>query len=188
MHLINMDTISRRELSATRADTSNDIAYSIGNSALGTILVARSAVGVCAILIGSDDGALTNDLAALFPTSRLIPNEPRLRDDVDKVARFIERPEAGLDLPLDMRRGTPFQRRVWDALRAIPCGAMITYAALARRIGEPNAARAVAGACAANAIALGIPCHRVVRSNGTLSGYRWGIERKRALIEKEARA
>ncbi|MDL2407007.1 methylated-DNA--[protein]-cysteine S-methyltransferase [Rhizobium calliandrae] len=188
MSLTNMDAISRRELSAKRATTSNDIAYSIGDSAFGKILVARSVVGVCAVLIGSDDDALTNDLAALFPTSGLISNEPRLRGDLNKVVRLIERPEAGLDLPLDMRRGTPFQRRVWDALRAIPCGAMVTYAALARRIGEPNAARAVASACAANAIALGIPCHRVVRSNGTLSGYRWGIERKRALIEKEARA
>ncbi|AYG63437.1 methylated-DNA--[protein]-cysteine S-methyltransferase [Rhizobium jaguaris] len=188
MNLINTDTSSRRELLTTRTDIQNAIAYSIGDSTLGKILVARSAVGVCAILIGSDDDALTNDLAVCFPTNKLISDEPRLCDDIDKVAQFIERPEAGLDLPLDMRRGTPFQRRVWDALRAIPCGAMVTYAALARRIGEPKAARAVASACAANAIALGIPCHRVVRSNGTLSGYRWGIERKRALIEKEARA
>jgi methylated-DNA-[protein]-cysteine S-methyltransferase/AraC family transcriptional regulator of adaptative response/methylated-DNA-[protein]-cysteine methyltransferase len=187
MNLINTDTSSRTNLSTKSADISNDIAYSIGDSALGKILVARSIVGVCAILIGSDGNELTNDLAARFPTSKLISNEPRLRDDVDKVARFIERPDAGLDLPLDMRRGTPFQRRVWDALRAIPCGAMVTYAALARRIGEPKATRAVASACAANAIALGIPCHRVVRSNGALSGYRWGIERKRALIDKEAR-
>ncbi|MBB3458211.1 methylated-DNA-[protein]-cysteine S-methyltransferase/AraC family transcriptional regulator of adaptative response/methylated-DNA-[protein]-cysteine methyltransferase [Rhizobium sp. BK313] len=187
MNLVNVNTSSRPELSAKSPDTSTDIAYSIGDNALGKILVARSAVGVCAILIGSDDDELTNDLAACFPMSRLIPNEPRLRDDLDRVARFVERPDAGLDLPLDMRRGTPFQRRVWDALRAIPCGTMVTYAALARRIGEPKAARAIATACAANAIALGIPCHRVVRSNGTLSGYRWGIERKRALIDKEAR-
>ncbi|MDB5411075.1 MAG: methylated-DNA--[protein]-cysteine S-methyltransferase, partial [Rhodospirillales bacterium] len=94
-------------------------------------------------------------------------------------------PSEGLDLPLDMRHGTPFQRRVWDALLAIPCGARVTYAALAHRIGMPNAARAVASACAANAIALGIPCHRVVRSDGTLSGYRWGVERKRALTYRE---
>jgi len=100
--------------------------------------------------------------------------------------RFIDKPSEGLDLPLDMRHGTPFQRRVWDALLAIPCGARVTYAALAQRIGMPNAARAVASACAANAIALGIPCHRVVRSDGTFSGYRWGVERKRALINREA--
>jgi O-6-methylguanine DNA methyltransferase len=99
--------------------------------------------------------------------------------------RFIDKPSEGLDLPLDMRRGTAFQRRVWDALLAIPCGARVTYAALAHRIGMPNAARAVASACAANAIALGIPCHRVVRSDGTLSDYRWGVERKRALIYRE---
>ncbi|AVA26007.1 methylated-DNA--[protein]-cysteine S-methyltransferase [Rhizobium sp. NXC24] len=188
MNVINMETASRPKRSTKSVDASNDIAYSISDSALGKILVARSALGVCAILIGSDGDELIDDLAACFPTSKLISNEARLRDDIDKVVRFIERPDAGLDLPLDMRRGTPFQRRVWDALRAIPCGAMVTYAALARRIGKPKAVRAVASACAANAIALGIPCHRVARSNGTLSGYRWGIERKRALIEKEAKS
>ena len=110
MNLVNVNTSSRPELSAKCPDTSTDIAYSIGDNALGKILVARSAVGVCAILIGSDDDELTNDLAACFPMSRLIPNEPCLRDDLDRVARFVERPDAGLDLPLDMRRGTPFQR------------------------------------------------------------------------------
>jgi methylated-DNA-[protein]-cysteine S-methyltransferase/AraC family transcriptional regulator of adaptative response/methylated-DNA-[protein]-cysteine methyltransferase len=105
---------------------------------------------------------------------------------LEKVARFIDTPSVGLDLQFDMRHGTLFQRKVWDVLLTVPCGATITYAALARRIGQPNAVRAVASACAANAIALGIPCHRIVRSDGTLSGYRWGVERKRALINKEA--
>jgi AraC family transcriptional regulator, regulatory protein of adaptative response / methylated-DNA-[protein]-cysteine methyltransferase len=188
MDLIDTDTSSRPVQVATSksAAISNEIAFSIGESALGKVLVARSAVGVCAILIGSDIDQLTSDLAKRFPDSRLVADERQLRDDLSKIVRFIDKPSEELDLPLDMRHGTPFQRRVWDALLAIPCGARVTYAALAQRIGMPNAARAVASACAANAIALGIPCHRVVRSDGTLSGYRWGVERKRALIDREA--
>jgi AraC family transcriptional regulator, regulatory protein of adaptative response / methylated-DNA-[protein]-cysteine methyltransferase len=187
MDLINTDISSRpvQAKESKRATISNEIAFSIGESALGKVLVARSAIGVCAILIGSDTAELSSGLATRFPDSRVVADEQQLRDDLSKVARFIDKPSEGLDLPLDMRHGTPFQRRVWDALLAIPCGARVTYAALAQRIGMPNAARAVASACAANAIALGIPCHRVVRSDGTLSGYRWGVERKRALIERE---
>ncbi|UVK46312.1 methylated-DNA--[protein]-cysteine S-methyltransferase [Mesorhizobium sp. AR07] len=162
------------------------IAYAIGESAIGKILAARSETGVCAILIGSHGSELEQDLANRFPGKGLVEDEAALRDDLAAIARFIETPSVGLDLPLDMRHGTPFQRRVWDVLRAIPCGATITYTALARRLGQPNGARAVATACAANAIALGIPCHRVVRADGTLSGYRWGVERKRALLDKEA--
>jgi len=116
----------------------------------------------------------------------LVEDKAALHGDLAAITRLIETPDAGLDLPLDMRHGTPFQQRVWQALRAIPCGATTTYTALARRLGRPNGARAVATACAANAIALGIPCHRVVRADGTPSGYRWGIERKRALLDKEA--
>src|SRR6195952_1917720 len=187
MDLINAK-ISSRPVQLARsksASISNEIAFSIGETALGKILVARSAVGVGAILIGSDTDELSRDLAMRFPESRLVADEQRLRDDLSNVARFIGKPSEGIDLPLDMRHGTPFQRRVWDALLAIPCGSRVTYAALAHRIGMPNAARAVASACAANAIALGIPCHRVVRSDGTLSGYRWGLERKRALLNRE---
>lgn len=187
MDLITTNTTPRSAKSQTTTDP-NDIAFSIGECALGKVLVARSAVGVCAILVGSDGEELERNLADRFPGSRLVSNEARLREDLSNVVRFIEAPGDGLDLPLDMRHGTPFQRRVWEALRAIPCGATVTYAALARRIGDPNATRAAASACAANAIALGIPCHRVVRSDGTLSGYRWGVERKRALIDKEAMA
>ncbi|WP_457152605.1 methylated-DNA--[protein]-cysteine S-methyltransferase [Mesorhizobium sp. P5_C1] len=166
--------------------TLDTIAYAIGQSAIGKILAARSDIGVCAILIGSDTDALEQDLGNRFPGKMLVEDETALRDDLTAIARFVETPSAGLDLPLDMRHGTPFQQRVWDVLRTIPCGATITYTALARRLGQPNGARAVATACAANAIAIGIPCHRVVHTDGTLSGYRWGIERKRVLLDKEA--
>jgi len=166
---------------------SGEISFTTGESALGTVLVARSARGVCAILIGSQAGELTADLAARFPESPRVRNDRKLDGDLQKIVRFIETPARGLDLDLDIH-GTPFQRRVWDALCGIPAGRTVTYAALARRIGEPGSARAVANACAANAIALAIPCHRVVRSDGTLSGYRWGVERKRAMIEREALA
>jgi O-6-methylguanine DNA methyltransferase len=164
-----------------------EIAFATGNSSLGIVLVARSAHGVCAILIGSEARELTADLALRFPKSRLLQNDRKLNGDLAKILRFIETPAQGLDLALDIH-GTPFQRRVWDALCAIPSGRTVTYAALARRIGEPRAVRAVANACAANAIALAVPCHRVVRSDGTLSGYRWGVERKRALLAREASA
>lgn len=164
------------------AATLDTIAYAVGESVIGDILAALSQIGVCAILIGAEE----QDLANLFPGKLLVEDEPRLRDDLAAIARFIETPAAGLDLPLDMRHGTPFQQRVWEVLRTIPCGDTITYTALAQRLGRPNGARAVATACAANVIALGIPCHRVVRADGTPSGYRWGMERKRALLDKEA--
>jgi O-6-methylguanine DNA methyltransferase len=162
-----------------------DIAFATGPSALGTVLVARSTRGVCAILIGSEAGELIADLAPRFPENKLVSDHQKLEGDLEKIIGFIENPGAGLDLDLDIY-GTPFQRRVWDALCAIPSGRIVTYAALSRRIGEPDAIRAVANACAANALALAIPCHRVIRSDGTISGYRWGVERKRALLAREA--
>lgn len=161
------------------------IAYAIGESPIGKILAARSDIGVCAILIGSDADTLEQDLANRFPGKILAKDEAALRDDLAAIARFIEMPGVGFDLPLDLRHGT-FQQRVWEAFRSIPCGATTTYTALARRLGQPNGARAVATACAANSIALGIPCHRIVRADGTLAGYRWGVGRKRALLDKEA--
>jgi methylated-DNA-[protein]-cysteine S-methyltransferase/AraC family transcriptional regulator of adaptative response/methylated-DNA-[protein]-cysteine methyltransferase len=164
-----------------------EIAFATRASPIGEVLVARRAIGVCAIFLGSDAEALERDLATSFPGSKLTKDEPRLRDDLSKVVRFIETPDQGLDLPLDIG-GTPFQRSVWEVLRTVPVGATITYSALARRIGRPSAVRAVASACAANAIALGIPCHRVILNNGALSGYRWGEERKRALLERESRS
>jgi O6-methylguanine-DNA--protein-cysteine methyltransferase len=127
------------------AETPNDIAFSTDECTLGKVLVARSSIGVCAILIGSDVDELKSDLAARFPDGKLISNKSQLRDDLSKVLRFIETPSEGLDLALEMR-GTPFQRRVWDALRAIPIGTTVTYTELARRIGEPKSARAVASA------------------------------------------
>ena len=168
-----------------QAAPAQEIAFATGDSSLGIVLVARSAHGICAILIGSEAHELAADLALRFPESTLVQDDRKPNGDLDKILRFIEVPAQGLDLDLDIH-GTPFQRRVWDALCAIPTGRTVTYAALARRIGEPAAVRAVANACAANAIALAIPCHRVIRSDGTLSGYRWGEERKRALLAREA--
>ncbi|TPK68308.1 MULTISPECIES: methylated-DNA--[protein]-cysteine S-methyltransferase [unclassified Mesorhizobium] len=168
---------------ASGADT---IIYAIAQSAIGKILAARGSLGVCAILIDSDAEALAQDLASRFPGRMLVEDETALHDDLAAITRFIETPAAGLDLPLDISHGTPFQQKVWGELRSIRRGATITYAALAQRLGQPNGARAVATACAANAIALGIPCHRVVRADGTPSGYRWGTERKHALLDKEA--
>jgi O-6-methylguanine DNA methyltransferase len=156
-----------------------------GQSVLRTVLVARSRDGVCAILIGSGSKELKDDLAIQFNKSRLTHDDQKLRGDLRKVLRFIEAPTRPLDLTLDIR-GTHFQKRVWSALCGVPSGSTITYAALAARIGEPKAVRAVANACAANAIALAIPCHRVIRKDGTFSGYRWGEERKRMLIAREA--
>jgi O-6-methylguanine DNA methyltransferase len=154
---------------------------------LGTVLVARSAAGVCAILIGNRADVLKRDLAGEFTDATLVHDDRALRTDLDKTLTFIKTPAKGLDLRLDIR-GTAFQRRVWDALLGVRVGYKITYAALASRIGEPRAIRAVANACAANAIALAIPCHRVVRSDGALAGYRWGAERKKVIVEKEAEA
>jgi O-6-methylguanine DNA methyltransferase len=162
-----------------------NIDYATGQSVLGTILVARSRDGVRAIMIGSDSKELKDDLAIRFNKSRLTQDDQKLRDDIQKVIRFIAAPTRSLDLTLDIR-GTHFQKRVWTALCGVPSGSTITYAALAARIGEPKTARAVANACAANAIALAIPCHRVIRKDGTFSGYRWGEERKRVLIAREA--
>src|SRR6476659_5029835 len=163
--------------------TVDTISYATGESALGRVLVARSISGVCAILIGAHDNELVTDLAARFPEAKLVPDEADVQADLAKVTRFVDKPTEGLDLPLDLR-GTPFQRRVWEALRAIPVGTTVTYGELANTIGAPNAIRAGAGA--ANPIALAVPCHRVVGSDGDLTGYYWGVERKRELIKKEA--
>ena len=167
--------------------SAEEIKFATDKSELGTILVARSEAGVCAILIGDEVEALQRDLAEEFTETKFVLDDRALRADLDKVSTFIKTPAKGLDLPLDIR-GTPFQRRVWDALLGVRVGYKITYAALASRIGEPGAARAVASACAANAIALAIPCHRMVGSDGALAGYRWGMERKRVMLEKEAEA
>lgn len=160
------------------------IQFAVGACTLGSILVARSAKGVCAILLGDDPDLLVRDLQDRFPKADLIGGDPAFESVVAKVVGFIEAPRIGLDLPLDVR-GTAFQQRVWQALRDIPAGTTVSYAELAKRIGTPKAVRAVAGACAANAVAVAIPCHRVVRHDGALSGYRWGVERKQALLQRE---
>jgi AraC family transcriptional regulator of adaptative response/methylated-DNA-[protein]-cysteine methyltransferase len=161
-----------------------NITFATGASELGRVLVARTDAGVCAILIGADDVALEADLEARFPGRVGEPDDARAGGDLAKVLRMIATPREGLDLTLDMQ-GTPFQRRVWTTLREIPAGETVTYTELAARLGEPQAVRAVAGACAANVIALAVPCHRVVRRDGSLADYRWGVDRKRALIAKE---
>jgi AraC family transcriptional regulator of adaptative response/methylated-DNA-[protein]-cysteine methyltransferase len=161
------------------------IRFAIGECSLGSILVAASERGVCAILIGDDPGRLARDLQDRFPRAALVGGDAAFEQLVAKVVGFVEAPGLGLDLPLDVR-GTAFQQRVWQALRRIPAGRTASYADIAKRIGAPKAARAVATACAANALAVAIPCHRVVRNDGGLSGYRWGVERKRALLAREA--
>jgi AraC family transcriptional regulator of adaptative response/methylated-DNA-[protein]-cysteine methyltransferase len=169
-----------------RAGGSNaEIRFAIGECSLGSILVAKSERGVCAILLGEDPEALLHDLQDRFPKARLVGGDPGFEETVAKVVGFVEAPGVGLGLPLDVR-GTAFQRRVWQALQDLPPGSTASYAEIAMRIGAPKAVRAVAAACAANTLAVAIPCHRVVRTDGALSGYRWGVERKRALLEREA--
>ncbi|MHC5348022.1 bifunctional DNA-binding transcriptional regulator/O6-methylguanine-DNA methyltransferase Ada [Metapseudomonas furukawaii] len=163
----------------------NEIRFALGECSLGHFLVAQSEIGVCALLLGDDPEALLRDLQDKFPQARLIGGDGDFERLVAHVVGFIEAPNLGLDLPLDVR-GTAFQERVWQALREIPPGSTASYAEIAQRIGSPRAVRAVAQACAANSIAVAIPCHRVVRSDGALSGYRWGVERKRRLLDREA--
>ncbi|MGH9373839.1 MAG: bifunctional DNA-binding transcriptional regulator/O6-methylguanine-DNA methyltransferase Ada, partial [Vicinamibacterales bacterium] len=161
------------------ADT--EIRFAIGECSLGSILVAQSAKGVCAILLGDDPEALVRDLQDRFTRATLVGGDAAFEQTVSRVIGFVEAPAVGLGLPLDVR-GTAFQQRVWQALRDIPAGSTASYTAIAARIGAPNGARAVAQACGANALAVAIPCHRVVRTDGSLSGYRWGVDRKRRLL------
>ena len=161
------------------------IAFAIAQTSLGALLVARSARGVCAISLGDDPDALLRELQDRFPRAELVGGDPGFERLVAQVVGLIAQPGIGHDLPLDVR-GTAFQQRVWQALRRIPPGQTASYADIAARIGSPKAVRAVAQACAANTLAIAIPCHRVVRSDGALSGYRWGVARKRALLEREA--
>ncbi|MGI9041860.1 MAG: bifunctional DNA-binding transcriptional regulator/O6-methylguanine-DNA methyltransferase Ada [Gemmatimonadales bacterium] len=164
--------------------TNAEIRFAVGECSLGSILVARSERGVCAILLGDDPDLLARNLQDRFPRATLIGGDNEFERLVSRVVGFVEAPRLGLDLPLDVR-GTAFQQRVWQALQDIPPGATASYTEIASRIGSPTSVRAVAGACAANALAVAIPCHRVVRSDGGLSGYRWGVERKRALLQRE---
>ncbi|MCL4783830.1 MAG: bifunctional DNA-binding transcriptional regulator/O6-methylguanine-DNA methyltransferase Ada [Bryobacterales bacterium] len=162
------------------------IRFAVGECLLGSILVAQSDRGICAILLGNEPDTLVRQLEDQFPRANLIGADADFENLIAKVVGFVERPSLGLELPLDIR-GTAFQQRVWQALREIPAGETASYADVARRIGSPTAVRAVAQACGANSLAVAIPCHRVVRNDGALSGYRWGVERKRALLDLEAR-
>lgn len=160
------------------------IVFALAQCALGALLVARSGRGLCAIALGDDPDALLRELQDRFPHAELVGGDAAFEQLVAQVVGFVEAPRLGLDLPLDIR-GTAFQQRVWEALRKIPAGETVSYRQLAQRIGMPTASRAVAAACAANTLAVAIPCHRVVRSDGALSGYRWGVARKRDLLARE---
>lgn len=172
------------EFRAGGADTR--LHFAIGQTSLGAVLVASGRRGICAILLGDDPDILLRDLQNRFPQAELVGGDPGYDHHVAAIIQCVEHPSIPPDLPLDIR-GTAFQQRVWQALRDIPPGTTATYQEIAQRLGLPKAARAVAGACAANSLAVVVPCHRVVRTDGSLSGYRWGVERKRQLLEREKR-
>jgi AraC family transcriptional regulator of adaptative response/methylated-DNA-[protein]-cysteine methyltransferase len=167
-----------------KGGANEEIRFAVGQTSLGAILVASSKKGVASILLGNDPDALLRQLQDRFPKARLIGADKDYEALVARVVGFVESPQIGLDLPLDVR-GTAFQRRVWQALQEIPVGQTVSYTQIAQRIGSPKSVRAVAGACAANNLAVAIPCHRVVRNDGTLSGYAWGVERKKVLLDRE---
>lgn len=172
---------------APRRERIDEIRFAIGNSSIGLVLVAQGAEGLSAVLLGDDREELRTELANRFPGATLTDGDATLNALVAKVVAFVEAPARGLTVFLDMR-GSEFQQSVWRALLEIPAGKTTTYREVANRIGRPSAVRAVAAACAANHLAVVVPCHRVVRTDGQLAGYRWGIERKRALLEREAEA
>lgn len=167
--------------------TDEILRFAVGACSLGAILVAMSDRGIASILLGEDPGALVRDLQDRFPNAELVGADAAFEAVVARVVAQVEAPGASLGLPLDVR-GTAFQQRVWQALSRIPAGTTASYGEIARNIGAPNSTRAVAAACAANRLAVAIPCHRVVRTDGGLSGYRWGVERKRELLRREAAA
>lgn len=160
------------------------IRFAVGECSLGAILVASSEIGVCCIMLDESPEVLVAELQHRFPQAHLVGGDGDYENMVAKIVGLVEQPQLGFDLPLDVR-GTAFQQRVWQALREIPAGSTLSYAEVAHKIGSPKSVRAVAGACGANLIAIAIPCHRVVRTDGNLSGYRWGVERKRALLARE---
>lgn len=164
-----------------------EIRFAIAETSLGALLVAASEKGVCAILMGDNPEKLLQDLQDRFTRARLVGGDAKFEKLVAKVVGLVERPRKDLDLPLDIR-GTAFQQRVWKALTTIPAGRTASYAQIARKIGKPSAVRAVAQACAANNLAIAIPCHRVVKTDGGLSGYRWGVARKQELLAREEAA
>ncbi|MGJ3352490.1 bifunctional DNA-binding transcriptional regulator/O6-methylguanine-DNA methyltransferase Ada [Providencia sp. Je.9.19] len=161
------------------------IYFALAVCSLGNVLIAQSPIGVCAIFLGDDPEQLLRDLQDKFPQAELMGGDAEFEQLIAHVIGFIEAPEIGFNMPLDIR-GTAFQQRVWQVLRGIPVGQTVSYRDVAEKMGQPKAVRAVASACAANMLAVAIPCHRVVRNDGALSGYRWGIDRKRALLLKES--
>lgn len=184
-----MNRFMQESYATSRADgdRGSTLRFGVAPSSLGFVLAAANERGLCAILLGDDAESLRRDLGRRFPQLRCVDGGDGIASIMAGVIEAIESPRAPFDLRLDPQ-GTAFQCRVWNALREIPRGATASYTEIARRIGAPKSARAVAAACAANALAVAVPCHRVVRSDGGLSGYRWGVERKRALLEREARA
>ena len=162
------------------------IAYAVGNCSLGAILVAGTARGICAISLGKTAAPLLRELSQQFPQADLVPGDARFQTLVHRVIALVEEPTQSQRLPLDIR-GTAFQERVWQALQRIPAGQRVTYQELAKQMGEPGASRAVANACASNRLAVAVPCHRVVRVDGNVGGYRWGVQRKRKLLEREGK-
>lgn len=172
-------------LPAVLAGARTRVRFTFADSALGQVLVAATDQGLCAILIGDDPQMLLRDLRRRFPRAEIHEADAAFGPVAERVARFVEAPRSELGLALDLR-GTVFQQRVWEALREIPAGCTASYSDIAHRIGAPKAVRAVAQACGANPLAVVVPCHRVVRRDGDLCGYRWGLERKRALLDREA--
>jgi AraC family transcriptional regulator, regulatory protein of adaptative response / methylated-DNA-[protein]-cysteine methyltransferase len=178
------DVLGMKPALFRRGGSGETIRFATGECSLGSILVATTTKGICAILLGDEPEVLLHDLQRRFARATLVGGDAEFENLVATVVGFIEAPQLGLDLPLDIR-GTAFQQRVWQALLKIPAGTKSSYRDVAASLGMPKATRAVASAIAANAIAVAIPCHRVVRSDGGLSGYRWGVERKRALLQRE---
>jgi AraC family transcriptional regulator of adaptative response/methylated-DNA-[protein]-cysteine methyltransferase len=173
------DTINFRETAA------DNIGFAFGTFSLGTVLVAASNKGIAAILMGDDRAALTRELTSAFPLARLVADEAGLEGTTAKIVAFLDAPNDGLDLLLDIR-GNGLEQAVWQALRAVPSGKTITYGQIAGTLPLPATAQEVGAACAANVLAVAIPCHRVVKADGSISGYRWGVQRKRKLINREA--
>ena len=182
---ISMSAVRDTDMMEAPRRDETDIQFTFADSSLGLMLIARSDAGLCAVLFGDDRAQLRGDLQARFPGASLSEAPEALGSLADSVVRHVESPGTVLDAPLDIR-GTDFQRTVWDALRDIPAGSTSSYSEVAARIGNPKAVRAVARACAANTLAVLIPCHRVVTTEGKVTGYRWGVERKRALLDREA--
>lgn len=187
MTTMTTSTMTERDASPARPIVASELQVAVADCSMGLVLVAASARGLCAVLLGDDRDELRRDLQRRFAGAALSDGDVELRALAARVVELIEQPTRPVTLPLDAR-GTAFQRAVWDALREIPPGATATYGEIATRLGMPEAARAVAQACAANPLAVVVPCHRVVRRDGGLSGYRWGVERKRALLQREGAA